>query len=116
MVQALCITPGCNGTAVTKGRCPACTTNHNRERRNNNPNRKHYKTKRWQLARRHQLHLEPLCEDPHGIHGDLPPIAVEVHHIHGVENDPHHRALMSLCRPCHARTTRAEQAKGRVAL
>lgn len=102
----LCVKPGCGRPAEKKGRCRTHYLENERERNNTNPNKRHYHTKRWRLARRAQLHREPLCQDPHGIHGNLPPIAQEVHHIHGVENDPHHRELMSLCRPCHARITR----------
>lgn len=107
MPTRLCSTPGCAAIATNRGRCATHHTIRNRER-NDTPNRKHYKTRAWALARRHHLYGQPLCEDPHDIHGDLPPIAKEVHHILGVANDPRHTTLMSLCRPCHARITRQE--------
>lgn len=106
MVARLCVTPGCASAAVKNGRCRTHYLQTARQQNNDNPNRRHYHTKRWLLARKAQLHREPLCEDPHGIHGDLPPVAQEIHHVLGVEHDPYHRQLMSLCRRCHGRITR----------
>jgi 5-methylcytosine-specific restriction enzyme A len=67
-----------------------------------------YARKRWEMVRRHKLHLNPLCELEHpGCRG----IAHEVHHKVAMEDSGAKYDmdnLVSTCKPCHSRETRRE--------
>jgi 5-methylcytosine-specific restriction endonuclease McrA len=69
----------------------------------------------WKELRAHKLRLNPLCEDPHGIHKrtGTTETARQIHHIKPVGTHYHLRAtldnLMSLCVRCHARYNALER-------
>lgn len=83
-----------------RGRCPVHSRE--RERATARRGRGKYGTKFWQIRREQQLSRHPFCADPLGQHGDDPPLATVVHHVLGIEHDPRHRVLQSLCSPCHS--------------
>ena len=67
----------------------------------------------WQRARRMKLDQDPICQDPHGIHGSNPPLAKQVHHIKPLATHPelafHAANLMSVCTRCHDVFNRMER-------
>jgi hypothetical protein len=104
MPKRPCIEAGCGNFATYRGRCPE----HAREQaRDINRRRKgNYDNKRWRLARRHQLFIKPLC--------DCGAIATFVHHTLGIEHDPNHRQLESLCGSCHSKLHRQGASRAKI--
>jgi hypothetical protein len=96
MPRRLCLEPGCANAATYRGRCAS----HARDRERSIERRGNYSAKRWKLARRHQLFNEPLCTR-------CGRIAKLAHHIDGIEKDPRHELLESLCTSCHSKLHRA---------
>lgn len=103
MPTRLCSEPRCPHPATTRGRC--ATHARTTDRQINRAGHAIYRTRRWQLLRRRVLFEQPLC--PCGA------IAVDVDHIRSLEQGgkPYERAnLMGLCKACHGRKTKREQA------
>lgn len=103
MPTQVCLEPSCANPAAYRGRCPAHTTDRNRQTRSRNAPL--YNTKRWQITRRHKLSLDPLCEQ-------CGHIATDVHHRQAVQAGGAVWAmenLEALCHACHSRQTRREQ-------
>lgn len=69
---------------------------------------------RWRRLRRMKLANDPLCADPFNVHADQVVIATEVDHItpkvQGGQDVMEN--LQSLCKSCHSRKTRLENAQG----
>ncbi len=69
---------------------------------------------RWRRLRRIKLASDPLCADPFEAHADQVVMATEVDHIiprkQGGQDTMEN--LQSLCKSCHSRKTRLENAKG----
>lgn len=103
-----CAEPSCPELATYRGRC--ATHAHTREQQINRAGHALYRTKRWQLLRRHVLFEQPLCP---GINGQAcGHLATDVHHIEDIAagGEPWARAnLAALCHSCHSRSTRQEQ-------
>ncbi len=115
-VRRLCVEPGCGSWAVYRGRCAAHRRDRARTRYAQAANQRLYRTKRWQVLRRHKLDLAPICEEP-----GCERLATDVHHRQPVNTggDPWAVAnLEALCHEHHSRRTRMEQlgmeGKGRV--
>lgn len=67
----------------------------------------------WKKVRLTYLSRNPVCENPHGWHGEYPPLAREVHHKQSLQAAPElafaHENLMALCSKCHAKFSAAER-------
>ena len=101
-MRRLCQELGCPHPPTYRGRCRHHARQ--RERQVNRQGRNIYSTKRWKILRRRKLYETPLCE-----HEGCNEIATDVHHRHGVENDPWSKAgLESLCHSHHSQVTRSE--------
>lgn len=117
---------GCATLVRVAGWCPTCTKGRNEERwqRLDERRAKHDQeertakrirsTRAWTLASRAYRAAHPWCADPYGVHGaDLSP-AQEVHHIVSLVVDSSfafdESNLMSLCRACHRRMERDNEA------
>jgi hypothetical protein len=111
----LCIEAGCTRGATRRGRCADHARTHERDR-NRTITRKgdgQYNRKLWRMRRLQQLYREPFCADPLGRHNpEYPVIAEIVHHVDGIENDPHHQRLQSLCWSCHSALHRVGSVSG----
>jgi hypothetical protein len=96
MPKAPCLEPNSLEFAVYRGRCRA-HSRRNERRRKDSRARRVCNSKRWWLARRRKLSLDPVCERG----GEEP--ANQVHHVGGVLNaDPFDLSrLESLCARCH---------------
>ena len=97
-----CMEPGCGEFAAYRGRCSLHAGA--RARATTRVGRSVYNSKRWRILRRRKLTLNPICErcDER--------LATDVHHVHGVEQDPWSLdGLESLCHACHSTITREEQ-------
>ncbi|HFD40865.1 MAG TPA: HNH endonuclease [Anaerolineae bacterium] len=112
-----CRWPGCPElTRDHSGYCPAHLRQARRQRDAGRPSaaRRGY-GRRWQRIRRMYLNEHPLCEDPFGVHGGMPPAATEVDHIEprrqGGSDD--FSNLQALCHRCHSRKTALELGWGR---
>lgn len=108
MPTRLCVEPACPNPATYRGRCQDHAKQRNRE---THRNRYLYNSNRWRRRRKQVLFEQPLCP---GVLGDpCGEIAVDVHHIIDIDDggEPWARTnLVGLCRRCHARLTRQEQA------
>ena len=102
-----CSHPGCD-ELTRDAKCEAhaiCNDKEYDDRRGSSRDRGYdYK---WEKARARWIRLHPLCEEC--LTNDIVHIAEEVHHIRGIENDPEHQDLMSLCRACHDKTKHVVQ-------
>jgi 5-methylcytosine-specific restriction protein A len=114
MPTRLCLEPRCPNPATARGRCDehrkARERERSRVRRAEGVERnRFYARKHWRMVRRNMLYINPLCELEHpGCLG----IANEVHHRVAMEDGGAEYAienLISACKPCHSRATRAEQ-------
>ncbi len=60
----------------------------------------------WKKVRLTYISRNPICENPHGFHGEFPPPAREVHHKQSLQDAPEmaftHSNLMAVCSRCHA--------------
>ena len=67
----------------------------------------------WKRVRLTYISRNPICENPHGWHGEFPPPAQEVHHKESLQTAPHlaytHSNLMALCVKCHAKFSQEER-------
>jgi hypothetical protein len=89
---------------VSRGRCAEHARSN--DYAINRAGKRIYGTKRWKLLRRRVLFEQPLCATE-----GCDAIATDVHHKHGVENDPWSReGLEGLCHACHSKLTRERQA------
>src|SRR5215207_8798548 len=120
MPTRLCLEPRCPNPATGRGRCDehrkAQERERSRVRRAEGVERnRFYARKRWAMTRKAKLFRNPLCELEHpGCLG----IANEVHHRIAMEDggaEYDMANLVSACKPCHSRATRAEQAARRAA-
>lgn len=99
----LCQAPRCGNRAEYRGFCAEHARVRNRV--THPRNRAVYNSVRWHHLRRRALFDRPLCPC-----GNL---AVDVHHITSLEagGDPYDPAnVLPLCKTCHGRITKAEQA------
>lgn len=103
MPTRLCLEPRCPREATYRGRC----RQHARSReRATHPNAAVYKSRRWQILRRHVLFEEPFCASGCGA------LATDVHHLVDISAggnpwDPTN--LQPLCHACHSKITRNRQ-------
>jgi 5-methylcytosine-specific restriction endonuclease McrA len=71
----------------------------------------------WKAVSRTYWIKHPVCENPHGKHGEFPPLTQEIHHIIPISKAPHlaykHSNLMALCKKCHAVFNQQERAEER---
>lgn len=103
-MRGVCAEAGCPDPPSYRGRCQRHARA--KEQRTNRAGRKVYNSRRWKILRRHKLGLNPICERCDEA------LAVDVHHKHGVLNDPWSvDALEALCKACHSRETRREQTR-----
>lgn len=79
--------------ATYRGRCVDHARD--RERTTDRKGKGKYGTKLWRHRREQQLSREPLC-------ARCGKVAEIAHHLIGIENDPYHRRLQSLCTSCHS--------------
>lgn len=67
----------------------------------------------WKRVRLTYISRNPICENPHGWHGEFPPPAREVHHVKSIQEAPElaytHANLMALCAKCHAKFSQEER-------
>lgn len=106
MPRKLCLDSGCAAPPTYRGYCQRHARA--KEQRTNRQGKAVYNTKRWKVLRRHKLFLNPICERC------TAELAVDVHHRHGVENDPWSvDGLEALCKSCHGKVTRAEMTHAR---
>jgi hypothetical protein len=111
----LCNEPRCGNQATARGRCDEHRKSYERERsseRRADSHKPFYDTKRWAVARRHQLFTNPLCERcgrvAEHVHHD-PPLRV----LLATSQNPYDpQVLHSLCKPCHSYLTLLEQRAG----
>jgi 5-methylcytosine-specific restriction protein A len=108
MPTRLCAEPRCGSPATYRGRCPLhARTN---DQQINRAGHAIYRTRRWQLLRRHVLYEQPLC--PGVLERTCGAIATDVHHIQDIDDggEPWARSnLLGLCKHCHSRITRLSQ-------
>lgn len=112
-----CNHPGCHELVSGQDRrCPKHATNDPRKhyeeaRRKKDPAlamaKRIRSSKQWSDVRRAKLSINPICENPHGLHKrGMEPVASEVHHIERIQDAPELAFsmgnLMSLCTKCHA--------------
>lgn len=116
----LCLEPSCPNVATARGRCDehrkALERDRSRVRRAEGVERnRFYARKHWRMVRKAKLCANPLCELEHpGCLG----IANEVHHQVAMEDggaEYDMANLVSTCKPCHSRASRAEQVQRRTA-
>jgi 5-methylcytosine-specific restriction protein A len=107
MPHTPCLEAGCPNYATARGRCDEHRRELERERsrrRRAERGPRVYGTKRWQMARKHKLFQNPLCE------ACGTKVATEVDHTVPLDRggDPFAlENLSSLCSPCHwAKTAR----------
>ncbi len=101
MPTRLCADRHCPNPATYRGRCAEHARNN--EQRTRRAGHALYRSKRWQILRRHILFHRPLC--PCG------EIATDVDHITALEQggEPWSPSnLQGLCASCHAIKTRGE--------
>ena len=111
-LRSACLTPGCGGPVVYRGRCAECVAMIKSER----PSAARQGDNRaWQQTRAEFLSCHPRCEmndakafETHRIYGD---VATDVDHVvpkaAGGGDDGGN--LHALCHRCHARRTRQRQ-------
>lgn len=111
-----CNEPGCPRFSTGRGTCDEHRRKHERERsarRRAEGDPGLYTRARWRKLRNAKLRSKPLCERCEA-DGRTEP-AVDVHHkipvTHGGDPFPPLDGLESLCKPCHGRHTRKEQAR-----
>ena len=105
MPTRLCLEPRCPNPQTGKGRCDAHRKPIERER---SRKRRVYKTKRWELARRHVLNRDPICKVCDNA------LSVEVDHIVPLSQggDPYNPAgLQGICSPCDWAKSAGENAR-----
>lgn len=100
----LCAEAGCASVATYRGRCRQHARTNDQAIARKGAGK--YGTRLWRRRRAQQLFREPLCA--HCGH-----IAEIAHHVDGIENDPHHRRLQSLCTSCHSALHRKGPSGGR---
>ena len=113
----LCLEFRCPNPATARGRCDehrkARETERSRSRRADARDRNRmYASKRWAMFRRAKLNRDPFCQICDAT------LANEVHHKVAMEDGgaPYSFAnVISTCKPCHSRATRAEQVQRRTA-
>lgn len=103
--------PTC-GTPTHNPRCPTCTTQQRRNRRNPTSDAI-YRSPRWARLRAQVLREQPICAGLNGHTCDAP--SEHCDHIVALRNGgrPYDRTnIQGLCRPCHSRKTAAEVSLG----
>jgi HNH endonuclease len=101
-----CLDQPCPRPATYRGRCRV--HNQIREREIKRKRRRVYDSRKWRdVIRERKLTRDPLCQaDGCGA------VAEEVHHIDDDAGPYTLKNLVSMCRACHSRITRAEQMGG----
>jgi 5-methylcytosine-specific restriction protein A len=117
-MKSPCRYPGCAALIDKHGYCQAhkSASKQNRRdyekyRRNLNPELKRSQdirsTPRWKRVRLLKLSMNPLCEDPLGLHPHKSVTAAQVHHIKALVTHPElafdFENLMSVCHACHSK-------------
>lgn len=103
-MKRACLEPRCPSPASYRGRCQAHARQ--QDKAINRVGRSIYNTKRWKVLRLAKLNLTPFCEEQ-----GCESMATDVHHKHGVEQDPWSmEGLEALCHAHHSQRTRREQA------
>jgi 5-methylcytosine-specific restriction endonuclease McrA len=100
----LCLEPECSEVAAYRGRCPDHGRTNNRATHHN----QHvYNSQRWKYLRRSVLQEQPICQSCDDA------LATDVDHITAIAagGNPWARGnLQGLCKQCHSKKTRMEQA------
>lgn len=105
MPHKVCSSAGCGEWATYRGRCFVCSKEN--ERSIDRTGRAVYRSRKWQVTRRHVLFEEPMCRSCAAKgHEEL---AAEVDHINGDPTDNRRVNLQPLCKHCHSVKTRREQ-------